>query len=155
MVLQEFKQGHPGLLNNLTEIIATDISKTILEQAEKGAYDGVSLVRGLSDERKNKYFKPLPDEAKWQVNKEIREIVTFKSFNLMSNFTAFGKFDAIFCRNVLIYFSEDLKKDILSRMIKVLNPGGYLLLGGSESFSGYSDFFDIIRVKSGAIYKLK
>ena len=75
--------------------------------------------------------------------------------NLMQSYSFLGKFDVIYCRNVLIYFSQDLKRDILKRMTQVLNPGGYLILGGSESISGYSDDFELVKWNSGVIYRLK
>lgn len=61
----------------------------------------------------------------------------------------------IFCRNVLIYFSAESKKDILNRMAQSLNPRGYLLLGASESIAQYSDAFEMVRASTGVIYRLK
>jgi len=81
--------------------------------------------------------------------------ITFREMNLMQSYTLLGKFDIIFCRNVLIYFSTELKRDIIHRMSQALNPNGYLILGGSESISGYSDDFELVRWKSGVIYTLK
>ena len=73
----------------------------------------------------------------------------------MTSYALLGRFDVIYCRNVLIYFSPELKRDILSRMAKAINPGGYLILGGSESISGYSESFDLVRWRNGVIYQLK
>ena len=87
--------------------------------------------------------------------KEIKNRTSFREFNLMQNYALLGKFDIIYCRNVLIYFSSDLKRDILSRMSKALKPGGYMVLGGSESISNYSDDFDLVRWRNGVIYQLK
>jgi chemotaxis protein methyltransferase CheR len=66
-----------------------------------------------------------------------------------------GRFDVIFCRNVLIYFSVASKVDILKRMAAALNPGGYLFLGASESISQYSEAFEMLRCKSGVVYRKK
>jgi chemotaxis protein methyltransferase CheR len=66
-----------------------------------------------------------------------------------------GRFDVIFCRNVLIYFSSESKLDILSRMAAALNPGGYLFLGASESLSQHSDAFEMVRCNAGVVYKKK
>ncbi|OGT19985.1 MAG: hypothetical protein A2V90_01830 [Gammaproteobacteria bacterium RBG_16_57_12] len=154
MVIQEFLMKNPGVLKKSVEIIATDISSAIIKEAESGVYDGIALVRGLSEERKQRFFRPLPGNAKWEVKKEIRERVKFRTFNLMENYASLGRFDIVFCRNVLIYFSHNLKKDILARIARSLQPGGYLLLGGSETISGYSSEFEMVRGKVGTLYRL-
>lgn len=154
MAITEYLQGKSGsLTSGSIQILATDISPRVLEQARSGIYEGVAVTRGLAAERKQRYFKQVGDS--WQVNEAIRSRITFRELNLMQSYTSLGKFDVIFCRNVLIYFSTELKKDILSRMAKALNPGGYLVLGGSESISNYSDEFDLVRWRSGVIYKHK
>jgi chemotaxis protein methyltransferase CheR len=66
-----------------------------------------------------------------------------------------GRFDIIFCRNVLIYFSSESKRDIMTRMAKTLNPGGHLFLGASESITSYSDAYDMVRCNPGVVYKVK
>lgn len=154
MAISEYLQSKPGSLPaGGMQILATDISPRVLEQARSGIYEGVAVSRGLATERKQRYFKQMGDG--WQVIDTIRSRITFRELNLMQSYTALGKFDVIYCRNVLIYFSTGLKKDILSRMAKALNPGGYLVLGGSESISNYSEDFDLVRWRSGVIYKLK
>ena len=79
----------------------------------------------------------------------------FRSQNLQQNFSALGKFDVIFCRNVLIYFSGDLKYDILRRMHGLLNPGGYLVLGASESMNNLGEYFDMVQCHPGIIYRAR
>jgi len=154
MAISEYLQSKPGSLSaNGIQILATDISPRVLEQARTGMYEGVAVSRGLATERKQRFFKQTGDG--WQVIESVRTRITFRELNLMQSYTALGKFDVIYCRNVLIYFSTELKKDILSRMAKALNPGGYLVLGGSESISNYSEDFDLVRWRSGVIYKLK
>ncbi|HGX92000.1 MAG TPA: hypothetical protein ENK35_01650, partial [Candidatus Tenderia sp.] len=66
-----------------------------------------------------------------------------------------GKFDIIFCRNVLIYFSAELKRDILNRMAQALVPGGYLFLGSTETLASYCDEFDTVRHQGGIVYQVK
>lgn len=154
MIASEFISARPGLLpSDSVEIIGTDISSAILQKAKLGCYEGVSVLRGLSDERKKRFFTNSGDS--WYVIDEIARRVIFREMNLMQNYMLLGKFDIIFCRNVLIYFSKELKKDIMHRMAQALNPDGYLVLGGSESVSGYSEDFDLVRWKSGVIYSLK
>jgi len=135
------------------EIIATDISQEILNEAKQAKYDILALARGLSEERKRQYFSPAGKQ--WQVNANIRARISFREVNLLQSYGGLGKFDAIFCRNVLIYFSADSKKDILNRMAQSLNPRGFLMLGASESIAQYSDKFEMVRASSGVVYRLK
>ena len=154
MVAQEYGMANPGKLAKGVEILATDISKTVLEQARAATYDNMSLARGMSEERKLRYFRDLGNRQ-WELRKEIRERVRFTELNLMQSYLSLGKFDIIFCRNVLIYFSADLKRDIIGRLAKALNPRGYLFLGSSESLAGHSDMFDMIRSGGAVYYRLK
>jgi len=154
MVVSEFLAAQPGAIaNDAIEIVGTDISSDILELAKSGIYDDASMARGLSEERKKRFFKSL--ENKWEINPDIKRRISFREMNLMQSYALLGRFDVVFCRNVLIYFSTELKKDILNRISKSLNRGGYLVLGGSESVSGYSDAFELVRWKNGVVYRLK
>lgn len=154
MVVSEFLSAKPGILQSKQiEIIGTDISNTVLEQAKQGTYDDSMAGRGLSEERKKRFFQK--NDRLWHVNDEIKNRISFREINLMQSYTLLGKFDIIYCRNVLIYFSQDMKKDIMRRMAQTLNPEGYLILGGSESISGYSEEFDLVRWQGGVVYKLK
>lgn len=154
MVITEYLQSKPGSLPaNGIEILGTDISPTVLEQARTGCYDDASVARGLSLERKQRFFKHTNNC--WRIIDPIRERIAFREMNLMQGYAALGRFDIIYCRNVLIYFSAELKRDILSRMAKALNPGGYLILGGSESITNYSEEFELVRWRNGVIYKHK
>lgn len=154
MMVQEYLMSKPGSLPaNAVQIIGTDISPRVLEIAKSGRYEGVAVSRGLPQERQSRFFRET--SSGWEVGEDIKQRVTFRELNLMQNYSLMGRFDIIYCRNVLIYFSTELKRDILSRMAKCLNPGGYLVLGGSESISNYSDAFDLIRWRNGVIYQLK
>lgn len=138
------------------QITGTDISNTMLEQCKFGAYDALALSRGLSDERKRQFFTGLNDgSGKMQVKPEVKKMANFKYFNLLDSYASLGKFDIIFCRNVLIYFSSDVKSKIINQFAGALNPGGYLILGASESIAGLTDKFDMVRCNPGIIYKLK
>lgn len=154
MSIQEHQQKSPGQFTSPVEIVGTDISGTVLNIARKGEYDQLSLGRGISDERRKQFFSET-EPGRWQVSAKVRAPVRFAELNLLSSYALLGKFDIIFCRNVLIYFSADLKTDILTRMAQVLNPGGYLILGGSESPSGYSRAFEMTRFAQGVAYRLK
>ncbi len=156
MVVQQYLSRNPGKLTDV-QITATDISTVVLEEAKAAYYDPMQLSRGLPDDLKQRYFQrdTAHWEERWQVREEIRRRVRFTVANLQGSYTALGKFDIIFCRNVLIYFSSESKKDILSRMADTLNPGGYLFLGASESISQYSEAFDMVRCSRGVVYRKK
>ncbi len=154
MMVQEYSQSKPGSLStNAVQIIGTDISPSVLAVAKSGVYEGVAVSRGLPKERKARFFQEIG--AGWEVSADIKKRVSFRELNLMQNYTLLGRFDIIYCRNVLIYFSTELKRDILARMAKCLNPGGFLVLGGSESITNYSNEFDLVRWRNGVIYQLK
>jgi chemotaxis protein methyltransferase CheR len=153
MTIQEYQASRPGSLTDV-QIMATDISPAILQDAKEASYDALALARGLSNERKQKFFTPLRD-GRWQARPEVRNRVRFSQANLLQSYSLLGRFDVIFCRNVLIYFSSECKSDILARMARVLNPGGYLFLGSSESITQYSDEFEMVRCPRGSVYRVK
>lgn len=154
MSLQELLTRNPRALPSGYEIIGTDISGNVLQQAEAGVYDSLALSRGLSDERRSRFFQPL-DASRWQIKAGVRERIKFRSLNLLDSFQPMGRFQVIFCRNVLIYFSVELKSDIINRMAKLLTPRGYLVLGSSESVTGLSEQFEMVHCRPGIVYRLK
>lgn len=119
------------------DIVATDISTEILDRAKAGTYTQFEVQRGLPIQFLVKYFTQNGD--KWQIKPELQQMIQFKPGNLLENFTGLGKFDIIFCRNVLIYFDAPTKGEILGRMQTVLNKPGYLVLGGAETVIGITD----------------
>ena len=92
----------------------------------------MSVSRGLSDARRRLFFDELP-QGRFRLKQSITQRVSFKPLNLQDTYASLGRFDVIFCRNVLIYFAADFKADILRRMRNSLNPGSYVILGASES----------------------
>jgi chemotaxis protein methyltransferase CheR len=153
MILSEYGRKHPGSRLKTSQIVATDISASMLVQAKKAEYEEVALGRGLSDMRRKQFFSRSQDG--WKVADDVRNRVSFREQNLLQGFSTLGKFDIIFCRNVLIYFSTERKQDILSRMALSLNRGGYLFLGASETISGYSDAFELVRTPYSTVYRRK
>ncbi|MCB1531695.1 MAG: protein-glutamate O-methyltransferase [Alphaproteobacteria bacterium] len=121
------------------QIKATDISKEIIDQAKKATYSQFEVQRGLPIQMLMKYF--TQEEEKWRLKDDIRNMIEFGLFNLLESMAGLGTFDIIFCRNVLIYFDEATKADVLARMQKVLAPDGYLFLGGAETVLGITDAF--------------
>jgi chemotaxis protein methyltransferase CheR len=113
------------------EILATDISETALAAARRGVYSQFEVQRGLSTSRLLRYFKQDGDH--WSISEHLRSRVTFRRLNLASSFRELGPFDFVFCRNVLLYFDPVVKKDVLSRLSKVIADDGYLILGAAET----------------------
>lgn len=153
MTVLETQAKKPGMVGNVS-ITATDISASMLEQCRTGVYDNLALGRGLSPERRRTFFEDA-DNGRMKVKDNVKRMVSFRPQNLMDSYSLLGKFDIIFCRNVLIYFSPEMKSQVLNQMANSLNPGGYLLLGASESLTGLTDRFEMVRCNPGIIYKLK
>lgn len=153
MAVDEFLDRRPGSLPAGVEVLATDISTSALRQARAAVYDELSLGRGLSPERRSRFFQP--HESGLLVREAVRRRVGFRDLNLLQNYATLGSFDVVFCRNVLIYFSNDNKRDILSRMARQLRPRGFLFLGASEPLANYSDAFEMVRCGKGMVYRLR
>ena len=121
------------------EIVATDLSTSMIEKAKSGIYTQFEVQRGLPIQLLVKYFKQVEED--WQIDAVVRETIDFRPFNLLEGFGALGKFDVVFCRNVLIYFDQPTKSDILQRISTMLPNDGILCLGAAESVLGISKDF--------------
>lgn len=142
-----------ALISGGLSITATDLSKSVLFLAKAGRYDSLSISRGMPEELRDRYFKP--DGRIYILDEAVRQLVNFQPFNLMNSFAELGRFDLIMLRNVAIYFSAEFKKELFKKIAQSLNPGGYLLIGASESLIGYSDDFERMEACGGAYYQLK
>jgi chemotaxis protein methyltransferase CheR len=118
------------------EIVGTDLSEGVLEKARKGIYSQFEVQRGLPTTYLLRHFNQIGDS--WQISEAMRSKVTFRPLNLLSEYGSLGRFDIIYCRNVLIYFDAARKSEILTRMTRQLAPDGYVVLGASESLIGLS-----------------
>lgn len=154
MAIDEFERSNLGQLKMGAQIVATDLSGTMLTNCKTGEYDSLAIARGLSQERLQRYFE-TKGSGRWAVKPAIRSRVEFRSFNLLDSYASLGKFDVVFCRNVLIYFSAQVKKDILLRIHSTLKPGGYLFLGASEALNGLPDHYQMVQCSPGIIYQAK
>ncbi|MFT5879793.1 MAG: chemotaxis protein methyltransferase CheR [Moritella sp.] len=150
----ETQEKQNRLVKPNLQILGTDISPTMIDHCKAGIYDKLALGRGLSDERKRQFFTQLPD-GKMKVNDPVKQLTSFREINLLESYALLGKFDIIFCRNVLIYFSPEIKSKILNQFATALKPGGILFLGASESLTGLTDKFEMVRCNPGIVYKLK
>jgi chemotaxis protein methyltransferase CheR len=118
------------------EIVASDLSETVLEAAREATYSQFEVQRGLPVSQLLRYFTRTGD--RWQLNEHIRSRVTFRKMNLMADFKDVGLFDVIFCRNVLYYFDLPAKKDVLARLRRSIRDDGYLVMGAAETVLGVS-----------------
>jgi len=154
MTIDEFERSNLGQLKMGAQIVATDLSSLMLNNCRTGEYDSLAIARGLSPDRLQRYFDSK-GAGRFAVKPPIRSRVEFRSFNLLDSYAALGKFDVVFCRNVLIYFSAQVKKDILMRIHGTLKPGGYLFLGASEALNGLPDHYQMVQCSPGIIYQAK
>lgn len=132
-------------------ILGTDISSKVLARAMEGKYGALEVARGLSPEMRKRYF--IQEGDKYVINSNIRKIVDFKAFNVQDSFTQIGSFDVIFCRNILIYFTDEAKRKILSQFYQILAPDGYLLLGSAENMYNLNNDFRTEKYGATIIYR--
>jgi chemotaxis protein methyltransferase CheR len=115
------------------KILASDIDHNSLEKAKEGRYSA-EMVSRMPPAIRDRYFKRSGDSA--EASQQLRDLIAFRSLNLLNDWPFKQKFDVIFCRNVLIYFEQNLQAQIFSRFCSVLKPGGHLYIGHSERVSG-------------------
>ena len=132
MIIKEFFGAKASAWD--TRVLATDISQNALIAAKNAVYDEDSL-KELSPGWKSKYFRSTGQPGTYTVAPEIKSNVIFRTFNLMDPIRFRLKFDVIFCRNVMIYFDQPTKEALVKRFYDATNPGGYLLIGHSESLN--------------------
>ena len=146
---QAMKQSHAT-----TELIieATDISDSVVETAANGVFEQASMA-GISDASRNKYMQQ--NSGLWQVNDDIRSMITFSTCNLHNDIEDRGHFDLIICLNVLLYFSAPVKSKLLDSFAKLLDPSGILVAGLNEPVLPQNSHFDMVRHESGIFYRQK
>lgn len=139
MTLNEMAAQLPGWRY---ELVGTDISLDILEKAKSGRYTQFEVQRGMPITMLVKYFDKEGEH--WVFKPEFRKLAQFKFFNLLDPLSSLGKFDVVFCRNVLIYFDAETKKKILEQIADMLPDHGKLFLGGAETVIGITDRFTTV-----------
>lgn len=132
MIIKETLGAQAALWD--TRVLATDISQNALRAAKEAVYDEDSL-KNLSSAWKSKYFVKTAQEGAYSVAPAIKSNVIFQTFNLMDPIRFRLKFDVIFCRNVMIYFDQNTKDGLIQRFYDATAPGGYLLIGHSETIN--------------------
>ncbi len=136
MMLDELRAAGRGVD---VDIVATDLSERVLEKARAGLYSQFEVQRGLPIRMLIRHFEKVGDL--WRIADRIRAMVRFQRFNLLDDLRPLGKFDVIVCRNVLIYFDADTKRQTIEKIAAQSNDDGALILGTTESTVGVSDAF--------------
>ena len=113
------------------QILGTDIAPKVVEQAKRGVFNHLEIERGMKNDYLRKYFVQTDDG--WQVQDRIRAMCRFQTRNLHDPFASLGPFDITFCRNVAIYFPEEMRRSLFERLANVLTSEGWLFAGSSES----------------------
>ncbi len=129
------------------DIVATDLSKEVLDKAIAGLYSQFEAQRGLPIQMLMQHFEQIGEQ--WRISDKLRKLVQFRQLNLLADFSTLGVFDVVFCRNVLIYFEQATKVDVLERIRRQLAPDGYLILGAAETVVGVGDVFAPVPEKRG------
>ena len=147
-----FKEEEAKLPNLRCDILGTDIADKVIERAQKAQYSQFEVQRGLPIQLLIKYFRQLP-ENNWEMHEPVRKLARFQNVNLLTPFNTLGQFEVIFCRNVLIYFDEKTKSDVMNRLADALVQGGFLFLGSAESTLGLTTCFKPVEGTNGLFTK--
>lgn len=150
MLVREY---FPALATWDVRLIATDISTEMLARSRAGRYSQLEVNRGLPRELLAKYFDKV--EAEWQIRGDLRRMVEFRELNLAGSWSAVPPVDLILMRNVLIYFDVETKRRVLSKIRRVLRPGGILMLGTAETTMNLDDGFELLRSDGTSYYRLR
>jgi len=124
------------------DLLATDIAASVMERGKSGIYSQFEVQRGLPIQLLVKYFNQTGDM--WELDATVRRMVRWQKLNLLNSLTGIGRFDIVFCRNVLIYFDRPTKTDVLARIADTLEPDGFLILGAAETVVGLTDRFEAV-----------
>ena len=144
MLMDEVGHKYPGLK---LDVCASDISERVLEKAQAGLYTQFEVQRGLPITHLVRYFDKVEDN--WQVKPKLRQQIRWRQFNLLDDMRPLGRFDVVFCRNVLIYFDPDTKRRVLEAIAGVMAEDGFLFLGAAETVMGITEAFTPVAGKRG------
>jgi chemotaxis protein methyltransferase CheR len=142
-----------GLQDWNIEILGTDLNEKMVERARRGAFGQMEVNRGLPANHLVKYFQR--HDLEWQVTAQLRRMARFERFDLRHPIRMISACDFVLCRNVLIYFDLETKRNILQEIAKIMAPGGYLLLGAAETTMNISDAFERTAVDGASFYRKK
>jgi len=151
-IVMQIRENFPELADWNIQIVATDLCTKALDRAQAGIYSQFEVQRGLPVQLLMKHFDQC--EQGWKIKPELGTGIQWKHLNLLEDFQHLGMFDIVFCRNVLIYFKPETKKDILDRISLQMASSGVLLLGAAETVLGISDSYSKMAECQSAIYQL-
>jgi len=155
ITVRDFCMGQNIIKKEMVHILGTDISDSCIEKARSGIYDSIAMSRGISQEQLNRYFMKESANS-YSINQEIKSMVKFQKFNLQDNpIILEPHFDMVFMRYVAIYFSDEFKKGLYSRLARILSPNGFLIIGAVETLRGLSESFDMMSHAGGLYYQCK
>jgi chemotaxis protein methyltransferase CheR len=139
-----------GLQEWNIQIFGTDFSDKMVERARSGTYQQIEVNRGLPAAMLVKYFRRCGLD--WQLSDVVRRMVRFETIDLRKSMRTLGPFDLVFCRNVMIYFDNDTKRNIMKEIHSTLFRGGWLLLGGAETATSLEERFERLAVGNVTVY---
>ena len=142
-----------ALGGRMIEIVGTDIAREPLARASRGLYSQFEVQRGLPAKLLVKYF--TKQEGGWQISDKLRDMVKFCEWNLLSDLSGLGRFDIIFCRNVLIYFDQPTKIRTLEAISRQLASDGVVYLGGAETVLGLNSGLSPVATGHGIFQKTR
>lgn len=142
MVLKDFFGLEHGLWD--TKVLATDVSTRVLQQAMAGIYNA-EQIKNVPVQWRQRYFRQVSGTDQYCVKDELKSEVLFRQFNLMSPFPFKRKMHTIFLRNVMIYFDEKTKQELIQKIYDFLEPGGYLFVGMTETVDRSATPFEIVQ----------
>jgi chemotaxis protein methyltransferase CheR len=143
----------PQLAGWNLKILATDISSEMVTRSKAGRYGQLEVNRGLPANLLVKYFEKKGIE--WQVKPEVQRCCEFRELNLIEAWGLMAPMDVVFLRNVLIYFDVETKRQILGDVRRVIQPWGYLFLGGAETTINLGDTFERVQFDKAGCYRVK
>jgi chemotaxis protein methyltransferase CheR len=144
MIVSECRQS---IANRRIEIIGTDLARDQVGRARDGLYTQFEVQRGLPVQMLMRYFRK--EEAGWRISDAIRAMVQFREWNLLADLRPLGQFDVVFCRNVLIYFDQPTKTQVLDAVAQQMPGDGMLYLGGAETVLGITSRFAPLATERG------
>lgn len=143
----------PELRNWSVNLLATDIDRTVLERARTGRYSDVEVGRGVPAGLLNRYFQR--DGYGWVLDPAVRSMITYRQLNLIDAWPTLPYMDLVLMRNVLIYFSNETKRQILTNVQQLLRPDGYLMLGASETTHFINESYESVHYGTSICYRLR
>lgn len=130
------------------QILATDISTAAIDRAKSGLFSQIDVQRGLAVNDLLRWFEPVGDD--WKVSDDLRRMIEFRVDNLLEPKAPRGHYDLILCRNVLLYFSSEMRRKVFDRLAEYSKVGGHLVLGAGETVMGQTEAFSASRDQRGS-----